>query len=194
MIEEIVSPLVATGDWIATSTYTWWSLTSWVLDTLNPELIVNVQHIGSWNSVAWFLAQYIPSLWNYSDVEIFSFGFIAFLRILCVIWVLRDAVARSNSVFYQIFSSLLVVFLTPIFGLPLYLAFRPLVYKWERRAWREALEETIVSCPNCQNLNADAHIMCVWCGEPLKVECKQCHEMFHSHFAYCPICWAPHLD
>ncbi|MBQ9553457.1 hypothetical protein IJU97_00365 [bacterium] len=68
---------------------------------------------------------------------------------MCVIWVLRDAMARSNSSFYQFISVFLVVVLTPIIGLPLYLAFRPLVYKWERGVWREALEQTITECPHC---------------------------------------------
>ena len=29
--------------------------------------------------------------------------------------------------------------LSPVIGLPLYLAFRPLSYRWERGYWREAL-------------------------------------------------------
>lgn len=110
------------------------------------------------------------------------------LWILSVIWVLRDASARSESVGYQLFSALLIVFLTPIIGLPLYLAFRPLVYKWEKRLWRESLEQNLVICPHCQNLNNVSHMMCVWCGEPLQVECKQCHCKYQGYFAYCPEC------
>jgi hypothetical protein len=134
------------------------------------------------------LAQWLPFLDKYSDLELFVCAIIVFLWILCVIWVLRDASSRSENVFYQLFSALLIVFLTPVLGLPLYIAFRPLVYKWEKVLWREALEQNVVVCPHCQNLNNTSHVMCSWCGEPLQVECKQCHCKYQGHFAYCPEC------
>lgn len=134
------------------------------------------------------LAQWLPFLDKYSDLELFVCAIIVFLWILCVIWVLRDASSRSENVFYQLFSVLLIVFLTPVLGLPLYIAFRPLVYKWEKVLWREALEQNVVVCPHCQNLNNMSHVMCSWCGEPLQVECKQCHCKYQGHFAYCPEC------
>lgn len=159
-----------------------------------PELSVNVQQLGSWNDIVWVLAQWLPFLDKYSDLELFVCAIIVFLWILCVIWVLRDASSRSENVFYQLFSVLLIVFLTPVLGLPLYIAFRPLVYKWEKVLWREALEQNVVVCPHCQNLNNMSHVMCSWCGEPLQVECKQCHCKYQGHFAYCPECWAPNIE
>ncbi len=159
-----------------------------------PELSVNVQQLGSWNDIVWVLAQWLPFLDKYSDLELFVCAIIVFLWILCVIWVLRDASSRSENVFYQLFSALLIVFLTPVLGLPLYIAFRPLVYKWEKVLWREALEQNVVVCPHCQNLNNTSHVMCSWCGEPLQVECKQCHCKYQGHFAYCPGCWAPNIE
>lgn len=159
-----------------------------------PELSVDVQQLGSWNDIVWVLAQWLPFLDKYSDLELFVCAIIVFLWILCVIWVLRDASSRSENVFYQLFSALLIVFLTPVLGLPLYIAFRPLVYKWEKVLWREALEQNVVVCPHCQNLNNTSHVMCSWCGEPLQVECKQCHCKYQGHFAYCPGCWAPNIE
>lgn len=159
-----------------------------------PELSVDVQQLGSWNDIVWVLAQWLPFLDKYSDLELFVCAIIVFLWILCVIWVLRDASSRSENVFYQLFSVLLIVFLTPVLGLPLYIAFRPLVYKWEKVLWREALEQNVVVCPHCQNLNNMSHVMCSWCGEPLQVECKQCHCKYQGHFAYCPECWAPNIE
>lgn len=107
---------------------------------------------------------------------------------LCVIRTLRDAMARSESALYQFISVVLVVVLTPVIGLPLYLAFRPLVYKWEKGLWREALEQKIAVCPHCEGLNATTHQMCVWCGELLHTECKQCHTKYLNQFSYCPEC------
>lgn len=161
--------------------------------SLLPDLIVNVKNIGSVMSLD-ELSQYLPFLEGYSLGEIGIYGGIVLVWLLCVIWVLRDASARSESIGYQIFSSLLIVFLSPLIGLPLYLAFRPLTYKWERGYWREALEQKLVMCPHCQALNAHNHKMCVWCGELLQVECKQCHADYQGHFAYCPKCGAPNLE
>lgn len=193
--EDAVVPLLSTGEWLShTGEVLQEGLSAGAFDALTPELMVNVQNVGSWLNVSGFLGEYFPSLSVYSDIELLSLGMILFLWILCVIWVLRDAMARSNSVFYQFFSCLLVVFLTPILGLPLYLAFRPLVYRWDRGFWREALEQDIVWCPHCQGLNSPAHMMCVRCGEPIQAECKECHSHFQSSFSYCPDCWAPHLE
>lgn len=153
-----------------------------------PELVVNVQNLGSRSDISSVLAKYLPFLSEYSDQELMIFGGLTLIWILCVIWVLRDAMARSDSTFYQFFSVLLVVGLTPVIGLPLYLAFRPLVYKWERGLWRETLEQNVVVCPHCQGLNAPAHQMCVRCGEPLHTECKECHRNYLNQFAYCPEC------
>ena len=185
--DQIWEPVFSSGAEIIENT------TNQLSDSL-PELSVNVQQLGSWNDVVGTLAQWLPFLDKYSDLELFVCAAIIFLWILCVIWVLRDASARSENVFYQLFSALLIVFLTPIFGLPLYLAFRPLVYRWEKTLWREALEQNVVVCPHCQNLNNSSHVMCSWCGEPLQTECKQCHCKYQGHFAYCPECWAPNIE
>lgn len=185
--EQTGGPLLSSGAEIIES------VADQVSNTL-PELTVNVQQLGSWTDIAGVLARRIPFLDTYSDRELFIAWIIIFLWILCVIWVLRDISARSESVFYQFFSALLIVFLTPVLGLPLYLAFRPLVYRREKGFWRDALEQNLMACPHCQSLNNTSHAMCVWCGEPLQVECKQCHCKYQSHFAYCPECWAPNLE
>jgi hypothetical protein len=89
---------------------------------------------------------------------------------------------------------LLIVLLTPILWLPIYLAFRPLVYKWERRLWRESLELNICECQHCWSLNKDTSRMCVWCWECLFVDCKECHKEYNNSYSYCPNCWAPNLE
>jgi len=182
-----------------------WLIETWkseILTTVNvvqevsntPDLVLHVQNLDTWSTVASYVSQFIPFFDQYTDTEFFLFFFIAIVWILVVIWVLRDSIARSNSWFYQFFSVLLVVLFTPIIWLPIYLAFRPLVYKWERRLWREALELNICECPHCWSLNKDTSHMCVWCWECLYTECKECHEEYVWTYAYCPKCWAPNLD
>lgn len=94
-----------------------------------PELVVHVQNMGSGTDFASQLAEYLPFVAEYSDKELLLFLIVSLFWLLCVIWVLRDATARSESVGYQLFSALLVVLLSPVIGLPIYLAFRPLTYK-----------------------------------------------------------------
>lgn len=150
-------------------------------ETLTPSNFLNL-----WES--------FPLLSGYNDLQIIWGGFLLLIWILTIFWVLRDAIARSNSRFYQIFSALLVTVLTPIVGLPLYLAFRPLVYKWERGYWREAMTKGVIICPHCQNLTDENHNACVYCGENLKITCKECSHRFYRGYEYCPECWAPNLD
>jgi len=108
--------------------------------------------------------------------------------ILTIFWVLRDAIARSDSWVYQLFSTLLVTVLSPVVGLPLYLAFRPLVYKWERGYWREAMTRGVVVCPHCRSLLDEQHKACIFCGENLRTACKECEAQFYRGYGYCPEC------
>ena len=182
-----------------------WLIETWkseIMTTVNvvqeisntPDLVLHVQNLDTGSTVTSFVSQFIPFFDQYTDTEFFLFCFVAIIRILVVIWVLRDSFARSDSSFYQFISVLLVVLFTPIIWLPIYLAFRPLVYKWERRMWREALELNICECTHCWALNKDSSRMCVRCWECLRTECKECHNEYLWAYSYCPECWAPNLD
>ena len=51
--------------------------------------------------------------------------YLAFLWIAVIVWVTKDITNRTNNLSFQIISISLVIFLTPIFGLVLYLIIRP---------------------------------------------------------------------
>lgn len=51
--------------------------------------------------------------------------YLAILWIAIIIWVTKDANNRSNSLLFQVFAILVVIFLTPLFGLLIYLILRP---------------------------------------------------------------------
>ncbi|MEI7919340.1 MAG: hypothetical protein WCH65_03945 [bacterium] len=55
--------------------------------------------------------------------------FLVFLRVVAIIWTTKDIINRTNSFSLQVISILLVTFLTPFVGLPLYFLVRPLSYK-----------------------------------------------------------------
>lgn len=136
----------------------------------------------------------LPVFAQFDDATILGFWILGLIWILTIFWVLRDAIARSDSWVYQLFSTLLVTVLSPVVGLPLYLAFRPLVYKWERGYWREAMTRGVVVCPHCCSLLDEQHKACVFCGENLRTACKECEAQFYRGYGYCPECWAPNIS
>lgn len=158
-----------------------------------PQLLTPVNH-GIFTDVARWIADVFPMLSGYSDLEIWALMLVVLVWILTILWVLKDSTARSDSVGYQFFSALLVTVLSPVVGLPLYLAFRPLSYRWERGYWREALMNTVTICPHCEQIVDKSYNACVYCGESLKTECKECHQKYTRGYAYCPECWAPNLE
>jgi hypothetical protein len=111
-----------------------------------------------------------------------------------LIRVIKDANARSSSGGFQFVSILMILFLTPIFGLPLYYACRPQGWKWDKTPRRQALLASLQVCENCHTLNSIAYTCCATCGEKLKTECRECAEWYVSSYEYCPFCGAPNID
>lgn len=52
-------------------------------------------------------------------------GYLALIWIFSILWVVKDASNRSDSIAFQLISVLIVVIATPFIGLPLYLLIRP---------------------------------------------------------------------
>lgn len=128
--------------------------------------------------------------------EAFSWGvgLILFLRVIAILWTMKDIGARTSNVRVQILCILLVGVGTPIIGLPLYLLFRPIRYKWDRLARREALALQIVQCYCCGSRNPLYHDHCVSCGSELTTKCKECKHHYQLHYEYCPACGAPNTE
>lgn len=51
--------------------------------------------------------------------------YVAVLWIALILWVTKDITNRTNNMAFQILSISMIIFLTPVFGLPLYLLVRP---------------------------------------------------------------------
>ena len=117
-----------------------------------------------------------------------------FLWIVAIIWTARDISARSGNIFFQIISVLFVTFLTPIIGLPLYLAMRPVGLKKDRIPWREATASNLIMCYNCSTFNPKTYNCCIACGEKLKIDCKECKYEYAHDYLYCPECGAPNIE
>ena len=52
-------------------------------------------------------------------------GYVALAWIFTILWTIKDASNRSESIAFQLISVLIVVLATPLIGLPLYLLIRP---------------------------------------------------------------------
>lgn len=148
------------------------------------EALNNLFTIAWWN---------IAINMNYDIFYVVIYLFI-FLRILSIIWVVKDISYRTNHLFYQIFCILLITFLSPLIGLPLYLVVRPAFYKKDKLAWREALLLEMNICDNCGSSNHKDNIFCVLCGEKILTDCKECKHKYNSDYDYCPVCWAPNIE
>ena len=118
--------------------------------------------------------------------------YLAFFWISLVIWVAKDAIARSNSIIFHVLVIILNIFL-PIFWLMIYLLIRPsrtLLDKYYEDLEFQAL--TWYDKKFCWKCNA--HIenwfkFCWKCWENLMNNCKKCNKYFSKEFDICPFCW-----
>lgn len=149
-----------------------------------------------WSSIMqWPIMQQIAQ-WLEQNNPVFSrvVGIILFVWVVAILWTMKDIAARSNSVLVQVLCILLVGLWTPVVGLPLYLLFRPVRYKWDRLGWREALALQIIQCYACGTKNPLFHDYCVGCGSELTVKCKECKHHYQLHYEYCSSCGAPNTE
>ncbi|MDR2541528.1 MAG: hypothetical protein LBD11_07420 [Candidatus Peribacteria bacterium] len=129
-----------------------------------------------------------------TDIWLVVGGVFCFFWILALIWVIKDSNARSENLGFQFFAAVIVVILTPVFGLPLYIACRPQGRKRDKSEWRQALLANLQACPNCEVLNSIENSCCVACGDALKQTCRECGESYSNSYDYCPICGAPNIE
>lgn len=110
--------------------------------------------------------------------------FLVIVWIYCILWVAKDISWRTDNFWLQLTSILLLLFLTPLFGLPLYLLLRPLQVETSR----EDDVEFYAVCFSCNQANDKAFEYCVYCGETLKIACPACKKSVGIEYAYCAWC------
>lgn len=119
-----------------------------------------------------------------------------------VIWVVKDITNRSTNIFLQFMAIVLVIFLTPIFWLPVYLLIRPRNTIFEKYYEEEELEneeELILeedeveeakecSCPKCGKIIKEDFHFCPYCEFELIKSCTKCEKPLKSEWKVCPYC------
>ena len=119
---------------------------------------------------------------------------IFFIRLTTLIWVIKDANARSSSFRFRLLSASLIILFTPIFGTLLYIAIRPQWWKWDKTERRDTLFQNSQLCNNCWEFNKIENTYCTNCWECMCTTCRECQSKYAASYNYCPDCGAPNLD
>lgn len=110
-----------------------------------------------------------------------------------VVWVIKDITNRTTNLFIQVISILLVLILTPIFGLPIYLLIRPrttIFEKYYESAEFDLLEneEQNHVCFSCNAVIEKDFHFCPYCRIELRKACLGCEHLIQKNWGVCPYC------
>ncbi|MEA3304221.1 MAG: zinc ribbon domain-containing protein [Patescibacteria group bacterium] len=143
-----------------------------------------------------FFYNLVDSIYQSAIFQEISQGFIIFIIsfwIALLIWMARDIVHRTDSLFYQVFCILLGLLFIP--GWILYLMLRPprtLSQRYdeelERQAFLDSLQREHGQCPSCSQEVGETFQYCPHCQAQLKNECKKCHKLMNLDWTLCPFC------
>ncbi|NDK19382.1 zinc ribbon domain-containing protein [Candidatus Gracilibacteria bacterium] len=112
-----------------------------------------------------------------------------------IIWVIKDITNRTTNILVQTISIFIILFFTPIFGLPIYLLIRPGSTLFEQYYEDEEVEELedddveeFYHCPGCSHKVSRDFKFCPKCMLELTISCPSCKKRIHSDWALCPYC------
>ncbi len=126
-----------------------------------------------------------------------------------IVWIVKDITNRTTNIFVQVISILIVIFLTPIFWLPIYFLIRPrsTIFEkyYENAEFSEKFEneddeeysdenedkdEEIDSqtCPSCAKKICKDFLLCPYCEYRLTKQCNYCHKNMKLDWKICPYC------
>jgi hypothetical protein len=156
----------------------------------------------------WFLSWIFSVLTFETFLKILAvYFFIVWIAI--IVWVTKDIINRTNNIFYQIFSILTVLILTPLW-IVIYLLIRPSRTLFEQfyedaqidedadldldiPEEKEEIKETKVEekchCPKCNYEVREDYKFCPNCRTELKKECIKCWKEIKAEWNTCPFCW-----
>lgn len=140
---------------------------------------------------------------NITVDAVIKFTLLYFFILWCafIIWIVKDITNRTTNVFLQVFSILIVIFLTPIFWLPIYLLMRPRRTIFEKYYEEDELndeaileeevedEEDSYNCPKCQKEVKEDYKFCPYCEFNLSKDCQKCSKHLRVDWKACPYCW-----
>lgn len=142
------------------------------------------------------IAQKVLSSDFFNILLVGGLGYIALLWIAIILWVTKDITNRSDNMVFQIVCISFVIFLTPLFGLIIYLILRPsktLTEKYYEEMQEEfwSHEETSASIEHCKSCMARCgkeYKYCPACGDQVGEDCPDCKQNIHVQWASCAYC------
>lgn len=130
---------------------------------------------------------------SFNLIQIIVISYIGLLWLSVIIWVTRDSIHRSNSLFFQTFAILLNIAI-PILGSLLYLIIRPsqttaekYIEEMEHKMLNEGIEDGI-TCEKCLTVVDKEFAFCPNCGSQVQKSCNNCGKGFPSIWSICPYC------
>ena len=110
-----------------------------------------------------------------------------------IVWVIKDITNRTTNILVQTFSIFIILFFTPVFGLPIYLLIRPRSTLFEQYYEEDAEDpidepEDFYHCPKCNNRVFGDFRFCPKCAFELTVSCPSCKKQIHTDWTLCPYC------
>ena len=130
---------------------------------------------------------------SFNLIQIIVISYIGLLWLSVIIWVTRDSIHRSNSLFFQTFAILLNIAI-PILGSLLYLIIRPsqttaekYIEEMEHKMLNEGIEDGI-TCEKCLTIVDKEFAFCPNCGTQVQKSCNSCGKGFPSIWSICPYC------
>lgn len=141
----------------------------------------------------------LENIMNSSLVTWIAIGILLYLCVLwiaIILWVTKDITNRTNNVAFQIVCISLVIFLTPIFGLVIYLIVRPtktLIEKYYEEFeldlinTEEQLKE-VEHCPFCNAKTNATFNYCTLCAKEIVKDCSNCKKAVRVNWVACPYC------
>jgi hypothetical protein len=123
-----------------------------------------------------------------------ALGYVFIVWAAFIIWVIKDITNRTTNIFLQTLSIFIMLFFTPLFGLPIYLLIRPGTTLFERYYEEEEVKETVddveefYHCPGCNHKVSRDFKFCPKCTLELTISCPSCKKKIHTDWALCPYC------
>jgi len=150
---------------------------------------------------------FLTFIWENITIESvlkFAVAYFFIIWIAIIIWVIKDVSNRTNNIFLQIISLLIVIFLTP-FWVFLYLLIRPgrtifekyyedveenlnILSRIIEQREEQQKENELTDCPNCNYEIQKDFIICPNCKKSLKSQCIECKKEIHDNWKVCPYC------
>ena len=148
----------------------------------------------------------INYMWENITFEVFLKFIIVYFFIIwisLIIWVIKDISNRTENIFLQLLSILIIVLLSP-FWIFVYLIVRPAKTLFEK--YYEEIENNLdtvediikdkntkdeesINCNNCNYPISRDFKFCPNCNTKLKQECSSCKKEIFTWWKNCPYCW-----